>query len=303
MNQIKTKYLYITVFLILVYSFSILLLAIYVFSFLPDNRALKLLILLCFSILLGTLTTIGISFFDSALSGSTSTMLQFESLSNPLIMKLSSEAPGTYHHSSNVSTLAQKSAEAIDANSLLVRTAAYYHDIGKLENPLSFIENQSGIEVPTDLDANSIRKNAQAIISHVEKGVEIAQKYNLPQEIIDLIKEHHGTTKALYFYTIAKERGLKIKKTDFRYKGPVPQSRESLILMLADCIEATAKAQQNLTPEKIKEIIDNTIKERIAEKQFKHSGISKKEVIKIKIALNDGLNSIYHQRIEYPTKK
>ena len=121
----------------------------------------------------------------------------------------------------------------------------------------------------------------------------------MPEEIIDLISEHHGTTRALYFYGMAKEKGLKIKKTDFRYQGPKPQSKESVILMLADCVEATARATSDLTTEKISQIVETTISDKIAEKQFVNSGITEKDLATIKSSLEETLLSIYHQRIEY----
>lgn len=226
-------------------------------------------------------------------------MLRIESLSNPLLMKLSTDAPGTYHHSLNVSNLAQKAAKAINADSLLVRTAAYYHDLGKLDSPELYVENQSEIEIPTKEDAESIRSHANAIISHVKQGVVMAENYKLPVEVIDLIKEHHGTTRALYFYGIAKEKGLKIKKTDFRYAGPTPQSKESAILMLADCVEAATRATPSLTPQKIKSIVETTIEDRLEDNQFKNANLSELELAKVKTSLEETLRTIYHQRIAY----
>lgn len=263
---------------------------------------IQALIFIAAALVFGSLLTYGLYTFLPVFADIMATlrrMLRYESLSNPVLLRLSTDAPGTYHHSLNVSVLAQKAAKSIGADSLLVRVAAYYHDLGKLSNPLEFVENQAGLEIPTAEDAESISKNAEKIISHVKNGVKIAQEYNMPEEIINLISEHHGTTRALYFYGIAKEKGLKIKKTDFRYQGPKPQSKESAILMLADCVEATARATQNLTPEKISEIIGSSIKERLSEKQFISSGISEKELLLIKNSLEETLLSIYHQRIEY----
>lgn len=274
----------------------------FVTTLIPHTVASRLIIDLVAALFLSLVVAIGISIFNPVFADAMITlrrMLRIESLSNPLLLRLSSEAPGTYHHSLNVSNLAQKAAKAIGADSLIVRTAAYYHDIGKLTEPTLYVENQSGIEVPTSEDAESIRKNANAIIAHAENGVKIAQKASLPQEIIDLIREHHGTTRALYFYVIAKERGLKIKKTDFRYDGPAPNSKESAILMLADCVEATARATSSLTPEKIKVIVETTIEDRLNEKQFRNSQLNEMDFAKIKSSLEETLLSIYHQRIEY----
>lgn len=302
MTKNSSKYSYITIFSIAVLCFLVFLITNFVIELSAPKFLFKVLIFLIASIFLGVSLTVGLSIFNPVLSEAMTTlrrMLRVESLSNPLLLKMSSQAPGTYHHSLNVSNLAQKAAKSIGADSLLVRAAAYYHDIGKLENPRMYVENQSGVEVPTAEDAESIRRNANEIISHVEKGVKIAKDNNLPEEIIDLIKEHHGTTRALYFYGKAKEKGLKIKKTDFRYPGPTPQSKESAILMLADCVEATAKAQPVLTDEKIREIVEKSIEERLTDNQFKNSNLSELDLAKIKTSLEETLRSIHHQRIEY----
>ena len=278
----------------------------YLVNLLHPSHVAFLMILIVSSVLLAALITFAVSILTPIFSETMTTlrrMLRIESLSHPLIMKLSSEAPGTYHHSLNVSTLAQKVAKEIGADSLLVRTAAYYHDIGKLSNPLFYIENQSGVEIEKREDAQSIRKNAKIIIAHVKEGLKIAKEYKLPDEVINLIREHHGTTRALYFYRIAKERGLKIKKTDFRYDGPVPQSKESAILMLADCTEATLRAYDNLTPEIIHDVVKNAILERLSDNQFKNSGLSESEFARIRVILGKILLSIYHQRIEYKHDK
>jgi membrane-associated HD superfamily phosphohydrolase len=158
------------------------------------------------------------------------------------------------------------------------------------------------VQIPTEEDADSIRKNAEKIISHVESGVKIAKMYNLPEEIVDMISEHHGTTRALYFYGQAKEKGLKIKKTDFKYAGPVPQSKESAILMLSDCVEATTRSMSNLATEQISDMVDKLVKERVEENQFKNCSLKDKDLDAIKVSLKENLRSIYHQRIEYNQK-
>ncbi len=224
-------------------------------------------------------------------------MYRFESLSHPLLLRLSYEAPGTYHHSINVSILSQKAAKAIGADALLVRLGAYYHDIGKLEIPTQYIENQSGAEIPHTEDAESIRKDANKIISHVKQGIEIAEENHLPAEVINLISEHHGTTRVLYFYELAKEKGLNIKKTDFKYSGPTPQSKEAVILMLADSCEAAARAVSNLSKEGIAELVSNAIEDKISEHQIENSGISQNDLTKVKDSLIETLSSIYHQRM------
>lgn len=305
MKKAISKYLYLTALAVAIVCFLIFIVTDLIIALISAGTALTVTIMAAASVFLSVILTVGVSIMNPVLSETMITlrrMLRVESLSNPLLMRMSTEAPGTYHHSMNVSNLAHKAAKSIGADSLLVRTAAYYHDIGKLDNPQAYVENQSGIEVPTSEDINSIRKNAKEIISHVERGIKIAQENKLPDEIVDLIRQHHGTTYALYFYTLAKERGLKIKKTDLRYLGPTPQSQEAAILMLADCIEATAKAQPVLTPEKIEFIVGTAIEERISDKQFKNAGLSELDFTKIKTAMEETLQSIYHQRIEYGTK-
>lgn len=306
MKKSSQKYIATLVFIITLFSFLISVIRDYIIELSSPSLFLRLLLSFGFSLFLGIIVAIGISLFNPVFKEAMVTlrrMLRIESLSNPLLLKLSTYAPGTYHHSINVSNLAQKAARDISADSLLVRTAAYYHDLGKLENPSLYVENQPDIETPKAEDQEAIKSRANAIISHVKKGVEMAEEAALPQEIIDLIKEHHGTTRALYFYGMAKEKGLKIKKTDFRYPGPTPQSKESVILMLADCVEAAARATPDLSPEKISSIIDKTIEDRIKDNQFKNCDIDKSDLERIAASFESVLKSIYHQRIDYKPAK
>lgn len=302
MKKSASKYIFLPMLGIALLAFIVLSIVGYLMLLIEPGISGRIAINLIAALFLGATLSFGISIFNPVLSDAMVTlrrMLRTENLSNPLLMKLSSVAPGTYHHSLNVSNLAQKAAKCVGADSLLVRTAAYYHDLGKIENPTLYVENQSGVEVPTAEDAESIRKHANSIIAHVENGVKLAKEAKLPEEVIDLIREHHGTTRALYFYGIAKERGLKIKKTDFRYSGPNPHSKESAILMLSDCVEATARAASHLTNENITRIVENTIEDKLEDDQFKNSQLSENDFAKIKTSLEETLKSIYHQRIEY----
>ena len=224
---------------------------------------------------------------------------RFENLSNPLLLRLSYEAPGTYHHSLNVSNLAQRACKEIGADSLLARVASYYHDIGKLGNPTKFIENQAHAEIPTDESKTSIKKDAKEIISHVKKGVEIAQENNLPDDMITIILEHHGTTRAEYFFERAKEKGVKVKYTDFRYPGPTPESKEAAIIMLADNVEAIARSKEYLSDNIIQTIVEKAIENKLTEGQLKNANFSESEIAKIRSSLIKTLSSIYHQRISY----
>ena len=225
-------------------------------------------------------------------------VLQFESLSHPLLLKMSWLAPGTFHHAINVSILAQRAAEAIGADALLVRVAAYYHDLGKIGKPSLFIENQSGEEIPRSEEGKEIKDTVAQIINHVDAGVLIATKNKMPGQIIDLIAEHHGTTKVIYFYEKAKEQGLAIKQTDFRYTGPAPQSREAAVLMLADSVEAAARSVAVLTRSVIAQIVENTIKDKLGLNQFAQAGLRQNDLEMMKTALIEALGSIYHQRIQ-----
>ncbi len=270
------------------------------------SPAFASLILIVMSLALAFLVSFGYTWFSQTLSDAMMIFrrrLHWNSLTNPLLLRLSDEAPGTYHHSIMVSNIAQKACKSIGADSLLVRTAAYYHDIGKLDEPLAYVENQADIEIPSDENAATIRKNAKTIISHVKKGQKIAVENDMPEDMIDLISEHHGTTKTLFFYEKAKDRGLKIKKTDFRYPGPIPQTKESVILMLADCVEATARAYESLSKKDIENIVSSSIEERLSDNQFKNANLSEAELAKIRRSIIESLNSIYHQRIKYQIEK
>jgi len=270
------------------------------FAILGVSFGLRLAFWLLGAILIGILITTGFLALSPGFFNALTVLkkiTRFENLSHPLLLRLAYEAPGTFHHSINVSILGQKAAKSIGADSLLVRVAAYYHDIGKLDSPHTFIENQSGEDIPCEEDEDYIRRTAKKIISHIECGQKLAAEYHLPSEITDLISEHHGTTKVLYFFEKAKERGLKIKRTDFHYQGPVPQSKEAAILMLADSIEAATRAIPNLTFSEMEKIITDAFRDKILEKQLINSSIKENEMALIKRAFLETLGAIYHQRV------
>lgn len=301
-NKIEIKYFILFSLISSLPIFIFFMLGIYLIQIVSVSLFYQIIILFGFSLVLATIMTTALSIINPAVSDAMLTLrrlLRFESLSNPLLMKLSIMAPGTYHHSMNVSNLAQRACKAIGADSLLVRTAAYYHDIGKVDNSTLFIENQAESEIPQEESAESIRDTANKIISHVENGVKITEEHNLPDSIVNLIAEHHGTTRAWLFYSKAVEKGLKIKRTDFRYKGPIPQTKESAVLMISDCVEAAARAEQILTKDTIADIVNNIIEERLKENQFKNINFTEGDLEKIKKSLIDTLLSIYHQRIRY----
>lgn len=227
------------------------------------------------------------------------TLREYSDGSNKLLKELNEKAPGTFQHSMQVANLAEASADEIGANALLVRTGAMYHDIGKMLNPLYFIENQStGVNPHDEL---SPADSAQVIIDHVIRGIEIAKKNKLPDRLIDFIRTHHGTNLVYYFYK--KEEELNERNPDtskFRYPGPIPFSKETAILMICDASEAASKSLKEPTAQKINELIEKIVKGQMDSGQFKNAAITFKEIEIVKTVVKRKLNNIYHLRIEYP---
>lgn len=229
-------------------------------------------------------------------------LLELSNLNNPLLKELSEKASGTFNHSINVGNLCDAAARAIGANSLLARVGAYYHDIGKMKKPLYFIENQIGMENPHD--KLSPRMSALIIISHVKEGVELAEQYGLPNEIIRIIKTHHGTSLLVPFYVKAKQlEGESAKEEDFRYPGPKPSSKEEAICMIADSVEAAVRSLKNPTAKTLQETIYEIIKSKLEDGQLDEADITRKDLDKIAEAIYPILLSQFHPRIEYPKEK
>lgn len=229
-------------------------------------------------------------------------LLELSNPNNPLMRKLLMEAPGTYHHSVLVANLAELATEAVGGNPVLARIAAYYHDVGKTKRPYFFKENQTGKENPHD----KISPNLSTLIitSHVKDGLEMAKENNLPKVIQDVIQQHHGTTLVKYFYYTAKnnaENPEEIKEEDFRYLGPIPQFKESGIIMLADGVEAAVRSISDPTKGKIEEMVNNIIKDKLNTGQLDDCDLTLKDLDRIRESFLTSLNGIYHQRIEYPT--
>ena len=225
-------------------------------------------------------------------------LLELTDTNSPLLKELSEKSPGTFHHSLNVANLVESCANEIGANSMLVRVGALYHDIGKMNNPTYFTENQSTGTNPHDELSPS--ESAKIIIDHVINGIEIAKKYNLPDRVIDFIRTHHGTSKVRYFYNKQKELNLDFDISEFKYKGPKPFSKETAILMMCDSVEAASKSLKNPTSVKINNFVDSIISSQIEMNQFLNSNITFKEIESIKKVLKHKLANIYHLRIEYP---
>ena len=228
------------------------------------------------------------------------TLLELSNTNTKLLRELNEKAPGTFQHSMQVANLAEAAANEIGANSMLVRTGALYHDIGKILNPLYFTENQStGVNPHNDL---SPRDSSRIITDHVIKGIELAKKYKLPDRIIDFIRTHHGTNLTYYFYMKEKELNpdteLDIK--GFQYQGPIPFSKETAILMMCDSAEAASKSLTKPTALSVSNLIDKIIAKQMADNQFLNSNITFREIEIIKKVIKKKLMNIYHLRVEYP---
>jgi putative nucleotidyltransferase with HDIG domain len=218
--------------------------------------------------------------------------------SQSLLRELLTKAPGTYHHSIMVGNLAERAAEAIGADTLLVRVGAYYHDVGKMLRPGYFVENQ--MYGPNIHDQLTPLASAQMIATHVTEGQSLARRYGIPARVRDFIPEHHGTRLASFFYDQARQQDEEIDPELFRYPGPRPQSKETAIVMLADGVEATVRANQERTPERMSEIVERTIADRIREGQLDECDLTLRDLQTIRDSFKTTLQAMYHPRIEYP---
>lgn len=243
--------------------------------------------------------------------------LELSDLNHKLMKRLQMEAPGTFHHSLVVASLAEAAAESIGANARMCRVCAYFHDIGKLKKPEYFIENQ-GDENPHDTITPTM--SALVIIAHVKDGVDLAVKYKLNPLIIDVIKEHHGDSLVYYFYHKANElkreeegkveKGLEkveditsVNEKNFRYPGPIPSSKESGIISLADAIESASRTIRKPTPSKIRALVDELVMKRVSEGQLDNCRLTLKELKKVRESFSTTLRSMLHSRIDYPKDK
>jgi len=227
------------------------------------------------------------------------TLMELTNSNSQLLRELSFKAPGTFQHSLQVANLAEAAIYKIGGNPLLVRAGALYHDIGKMSNPLFFIENQKTGSNPHE--ALTREQSAQVIISHVHKGVEAAKKHQLPEVLIDFIRTHHGTTRVDYFYNLYRRENpdKPVDEAVFRYPGPVPFSKETAVLMIADSVEAASRAMKEPTEVAINKLVDKIVEHKIAQRQFVHSDITMRDITEVSDILKSMLKSIYHVRIDY----
>ncbi|MFT5230523.1 MAG: putative nucleotidyltransferase with HDIG domain, partial [Candidatus Azotimanducaceae bacterium] len=225
-------------------------------------------------------------------------LLELSDTNTKLLKELANKAPGTFHHSLNVANLAEAAANEIGANSMLIRVGALYHDIGKMPNPTLFTENQvNSVNTLNEIDPT---ESAAIIIDHVINGIEIARKHKLPDRVIDFIRTHHGTSLVYYFYKKELDTKGEANMEDFKYPGPIPFSKETAILMMADSVEAASKSLKEPTSSKIDTFVEKIINSQLEQGQFLNANITLKEIQLIKKVLKKKLNNIYHLRVEYP---
>jgi putative nucleotidyltransferase with HDIG domain len=227
-------------------------------------------------------------------------LMELADSNRKLLRELALKAPGTFQHSLQVANLAEAAAYKVGGNTLLVRAGALYHDIGKMEMPLYFIENLSSQNNPHD----DLRfdESAGIIISHIIKGIEIAKARKLPEQIIDFIRTHHGTTYVQYFYHsfLKNFPDEELQEDRFRYSGPLPFSKETAVLMMADSVEAASRSLKKVDKEIIDALVENIINSQVRQEQFINCGITLRDISEIKKIFKKMLMSIYHVRIEYP---
>jgi cyclic-di-AMP phosphodiesterase PgpH len=233
-------------------------------------------------------------------------LLEVGDVAHPLLQELVRRAPGTYNHSINVASIGEAAAEAIGARGLLVRVGAYFHDAGKMLKPAYFIENQGQENRHESLVP---AMSTLIIIAHVKEGVELARQYNLPQPIVDIIAEHHGTTLVEFFYRRATElsqtdpNGTEIDEQNYRYPGPKPSSRESAVLMLSDAVESASRALTEPTPARIASLVHDLAMKRLLDGQFDECGLTLEELELIERSLVKSLTAVYHGRVKYPDQR
>ncbi len=234
-------------------------------------------------------------------------LLELGDITHPLLQELVRRAPGTHNHSITVGAIAEAAAERIGANALLVRIGAYFHDIGKMLKPHYFVENQVG---STSRHANlAPAMSTLIIIGHVKDGVDLGRQHHLPEPIIDLIEQHHGTTLVEYFFHEANRRngacpdGSTVHESAFRYPGPKPQTREAGILMMADSVESASRTLSEPTPSRIEGLVSDLIDKRLRDGQFDECGLTLREIAEIRESLIKSLIGIYHGRVKYPEQR
>jgi len=233
-------------------------------------------------------------------------LLEIGDVAHPLLQELVRRAPGTYNHSINVASLGEAAADAIGARGLLVRVGAYFHDVGKMLKPDYFVENQGKENRHESLVP---AMSTLIIVAHVKEGVELTRQYNLPQPIVDLVAEHHGTTLVEYFYRRATERSqadphaAEVDEHTYRYPGPKPSTRESAVLMLSDAVESASRTLTEPTPARIASLVHDLAMKRLLDGQFDDCGLTLEELAVVEQSLVKSLTAVYHGRVKYPDQR
>jgi putative nucleotidyltransferase with HDIG domain len=235
------------------------------------------------------------------------TLIELSRFDHPILRRLAERAPGTYHHSMTMASLAEAGAAAVGANVVLARAGALFHDIGKVEKPTYFVENMKGSRNRHDKLAP--RMSSLIIANHVREGMELAREFKLPEEVIDFIPMHHGTTRMEFFYQKAirvaensddETKVEEVNEQDYRYPGPKPQTKEAGIMMLADAIEAAVRTIEDPTPQRLESTIEDLIKKRVEEGELDECPLTLKDLTRINQAFLSVLVGIYHARVKYP---
>ena len=265
----------------------------------PETSGIAALFCLAGGAVAALLSAGSLSMWESAFNLLTqSKLLELSNSNSDLLRKISLEIPGTYQHSTTVAMLAENGAKDIGANAMLARAASLYHDIGKLRIPECYTENQTA-ESKNFHNTLSPKESANMIFSHITEGVKMAKDNKLPQEIIDVIQQHHGTSAVLYFYNKAKETDPETKLEDFRYPGPDPQTKEAGIILLADCVEASVRSMDEKTSENISAQIERMFKARMEDGELDECALSLKDINILKQSFANTLAAMYHTRIKY----
>jgi cyclic-di-AMP phosphodiesterase PgpH len=276
------------------------------YQHLPGTFLMQVAVGLSSGVLAAILATLLLPFLEWSFQHTTAiSLLELTDMSHPLLQRLALEAPGTYHHSLMAGAIGQAAANRIGADGLLVAVCAYFHDIGKLTKPDFFNENQRSGENPHDSLAPSM--SALVIQSHVKEGLTLAKRYKLPRLVCEAICSHHGTTLTSYFYQVAKraikESGLAEDsglEHSFRYDGPKPTTREQAVLMLADTVEAASRSLERTTPNRIAEMVDTLIRDKLLDGQFDHCPLTLADLNEIRASFVFSLTNILHGRNPYP---
>ncbi|KZE40085.1 phosphohydrolase [Bhargavaea cecembensis] len=250
--------------------------------------------------LLSGALTIGLMPFFETVFGILSDLklVELSNPNHPLLKRILTETPGTYHHSVMVANLSDAACEAIGANGLLARVGSYYHDIGKTRRPAFFIENQMAGTNPHD--SLPPEKSRDIIIAHSSDGAEILKKHGMPRELVDIARQHHGTSLLKYFLVKARKSGEEVDEESYRYPGPKPQTKEIAVISIADSCEAAVRSMKEPTPEKIEELVHTIIRDKMNDGQFSECDLSFRELNIVGEVICTTLNGVFHNRIEYP---